>query len=104
MKSQNVLEQKQSKSKKIHPKTNNNKNFCLKKNLIHKKKRKKERKKENSRSVLSEKHQANPISLLISSQEEAGEAGDTNSSYMYPSLTGLRFCKTYEFPLCRVAS
>ena len=40
MKSQNVLEQKQSKSKKIHSKTNN-KNFCpKKKNLIHKKKRK----------------------------------------------------------------
>ena len=100
MKSQNVLEQKQSKSKKKnHPKTNNNNNFFpKKKNLIHKKKKK------NSRSFLSEKHQANPISLLISSQEGAGEAGDTNSSYMYSSLTGLRFCKTYEFPLCRVAS
>ena len=100
MKSQNVLEQKQSKTKKIHPKTNNNKNFPPKKKTLF---IKKERKK-NSRSFLSEKHQANPISLLISSQEEAGEAGDTSSSYMYPSLTGLRFCKTYEFPLCRVAS
>ena len=66
MKSQNVLEQKQSRSKKIHPKTNNNK-----KTLFLKK---------NSRSFLSEKHQANPISLLISGQEEAGEAGDTSSS------------------------
>ena len=99
MKSQNVLEQKQSKSKKIHPKTNNNKNFCPKKKTLFLKKKRK-----NSRSFLSEKHQANPISLLISGQEEAGEAGDTSSSYMYPSLTGLRFCKTYEFPLCRVAS
>ena len=62
---------KQSKTKKkqkrIHPKTNNSKNFCpeKKKNLLQKQK--------NCRSFLTKKHQANPISLLLSSQEEAGE-------------------------------
>ena len=90
MKSQTYLNKNNRSKKKITLKQTTTRTFA--------------RKKKNSRSFLSDKHQANPISLLISSQEEAVEAGDTNSSYMYSSLTGLRFCKTYEFPLCRVAS
>ena len=65
------LEQNNRRQKK------NKKEFTLKqttaRTFARKKKKNLLQKQKNCRSFLTKKHQANPISLLLSSQEEAGE-------------------------------